>query len=296
MRAWIHDGYPGGSRQEFGNPINLAWKQQPCKEVLHSTEGGGYPSAATYDDGRRAPHVTVDPWGPARSWRQHYPLTEAAWALKAGAVSTNTMGAVQVEIIGTCDPRNAALAHMYVPGIAGEDLAYLVGLLRYLAREAGIPWRSVGLVWRPYPASYGVSASQRLSASAWSDFRGVIGHQHVPGNSHGDPGAIPIDQWLALGEPTAPEEDDTMPTPDEIARAILNAPAYDGGPSVSHVLRALDRQWTDVTVERDGVAVPVLQEIADAKTAALAAAKNAPGAPVDLAAIAAGLTITPREG
>ena len=210
MRAWIHDGYPGGSRQEFGNPVNLAWKQPPSKLVLHSTEGAGFPSAAVYDDGRRAPHVTVDPWGPSRSWRQHYPLTEAAWALKASSlVSTNTMGAVQVEIIGTCDGRNGALP--YVPGIAGEDRAYLVGLLRHIAREAGIPWQAPGLRWISYPESYGTAASQRLTPAAWTAYRGLIGHQHVPGNSHGDPGVIPITAWLATGEPTPtppPEEDD----------------------------------------------------------------------------------------
>ena len=231
MRAWIHDGYPSGSRQEFSNPISLAWKQPPSKLVLHTTEGPTYPSAATYDNGRRAPHVTVDPW--ARTWRQHYPLTEAAWALKApGTVSTNTLGAVQVEIIGTCDGRNGRLP--FVPGIAGADRAYLVGLLRYIAAAAGIPWQAPGLTWRPYPESYGVSASQRLSAAAWTAYRGLIGHQHVPGNSHGDPGAIPIDQWLAAGAGTAtPEEDDMALTPEQDRKinAIFDA-IFNGGTSM----------------------------------------------------------------
>lgn len=190
MRQWIHDGYPGGSRQQFSNPDRLAWRQQPCKLVAHTVEGGGYPTASVYDNGRRAPHVTVDPWH--QTWRQHYPLTEAAWALRATSlVSTNTMGAVQVEIIGTCDPGRASLAAKFVPGMSGEPLRYLIGLLRYICREAGIPWQAA-VEWVAYPASYGTGARQRLSASAWTAYRGLIGHQHVPGNSHGDPGAIPI--------------------------------------------------------------------------------------------------------
>lgn len=103
--------------------------------------------------------------------------------------------------------------------------------------------------------------------------------------------------------PTPPPEEDDMPTPAEIAHALLNSPAYDDGPTVSEVLKALDRQWTDVTVQRDGQPVSVLQEIADAKTAAeatrvaLAGATLAPAATEALtAAIAARLTIVPKEG
>lgn len=280
MRAWIHDGYPGGSRQEFGNPINLAWKQPPSKLVLHTTEGAGYPSAAVYDDGRRAPHVTVDPW--VRTWRQHYPLTEAAWALKApGTVSTNTLGAVQVEIIGTCDGRNTRLP--FVPGIAGADRAYLVGLLRHIAREAGIPWQAPGLTWRPYPESYGVSASQRLSEAAWTAYRGLIGHQHVPGNSHGDPGAVPITAWLALGEPTpAPPtvEDDMTPDQARMLQALYDA-TFNGGESMPGGVATKDR----------------LEQRFDAlesKVDALALGGGVDQAALT-AAIAASLTIVPKE-
>ena len=277
MRAWIYDGYPGGSRQEFGNPISLSWRQALCKLGLHSTEGGGYPSATTYRDGESAPHVTIDPWGPARSWRQHYPLTEAAWALRATPlVSTNTMGVLQVEIIGTCDPRNAALAHQYVPGITGEDRAYLVGLLSYLAREAGIPWQAPGLTWAPYPASYGTAAPQRLSPAAWTAYRGLIGHQHVPGNTHGDPGSIPIDQWLAIGAgqtaPT-PQEDDMFTDQDRYALNLLLGAA---GRTEANTVEIAQKVGAPVDVDEDAIAAKVLaalspERIAGAIPAGLAA-------------------------
>lgn len=292
MRAWIHDGYPGGSRQEFANPTNLAWKQAPCKLVLHSTEGAGFPSAAVYRDGQSAPHVTVDPWGPSRSWRQHYPLTEAAWALKASAaVSTNTMGAVQVEIIGTCDARNGALGGQYVPGLAGDDLAYLIGLLRYLASEAGIPWQAPGLRWIAYPQSYGTAASQRLSPAAWTAYRGLIGHQHVPGNSHGDPGSIPIATWLAVGAPTAPptEEDDMALLPEERRRldAIYDA-IFNGGSSMPEGKPLKD------LISDGGTATRADLARVEAKVDAIGAAA---GVNVDALAaeVASRLVVTPRE-
>lgn len=287
MLAWIHDGYPGGSRQEFTNPQNLAWKQKPSKLVLHTVEGGGYPSAATYDDGRRAPHVTADPWH--QTWRQHYPLTEASWALKVGTVSTNTLGAVQVEIIGTCDPGNKALAAKFVPGMTGEPLRWLVGLLRHIADSAGIPWQA-SVTWVAYPGSYG-PGPQRLTAAAWTAYRGLIGHQHVPGNSHGDPGAIPITTWLAAGAGTAtPEEGEDMaltPEQDRKINAIFDA-IFNGGTSMPE-----GKPLKDLIADGGTATRADLARI-EAKVDAIGAAA---GVNVDALAaeVASRLTITPRE-
>lgn len=65
--------------------------------------------------------------------------------------------------------------------------------------------------WPAYPGSYGTGAAQRLSGSAWQTYRGVCGHMHVPENSHGDPGNIPIGSIL---------EGADMPTAEEIAREV----------------------------------------------------------------------------
>jgi hypothetical protein len=189
--TWLD--HPGLTRQQFTNPTHLAWKRDPAIIVLHSTEGAGYPSAATYRQGRSAPHLTVDPRG--RTARQHYPLSEAAWALVApSGVSTNTGGAVQVEIIGTCDPRNAKLPSVLT--FDDGDLQYLASILRAIHYATGIPLTSA-VSWLAYPASYGASGA-RLSADAWRAYRGVLGHQHVPGNSHGDPGTLNVSRLLEL--------------------------------------------------------------------------------------------------
>lgn len=200
--TWLD--HPGLTRQQFSNPTHLAWKRDPSIIALHSTEGAGYPSAATYRQGRSAPHLTVDPRG--RTARQHYPLSEAAWALVAPAgISTNTGGAVQVEIIGTCDPRNTKLPSVLT--FDEGDLAYLAGILRAIHDATGIPL-TTSVPWTAYPASYGATAG-RLSAGAWRTYRGVLGHQHVPGNTHGDPGALNVARLLELAggvaaPPTAP--------------------------------------------------------------------------------------------
>lgn len=206
MTAWLK--HPGLTRQEFTNPTTLAWKREPALIVLHSTEGGGYPSATTYRSGRSAPHLTVDPR--ERTARQHYPLTEAAWALAAPAgVSTNTLGAVQVEIIGTCDPRRAGRPSVLT--FDDGDLTYLAGILRAIADATGIPLAS-SVEWVGYPSSYGANGA-RLTAAQWATYRGVLGHQHVPGNTHGDPGTLNVARLLELagGVVTAPPS--TSPSP-----------------------------------------------------------------------------------
>lgn len=108
--------------------------------------------------------------------------------------------------------------------------------------------------------------------------------------------------------PSLPEDD--MPTPAD----LLNAPAFDGGPTLSAVLKAIyqhdfeggesmpagvphkDRAeqiakaaprgvWS-MTVERDGKHISALQELADAKSAALAALAEIRGLSVALNALA----------
>lgn len=210
LPTWVYSGFPGGSKQEFSNPTNLAWKRQPALIVFHTTEGAGYPSAATYKNGQSAPHFTIDPWG--KTFRQHYPLTEAAWALKAPAgMSTNTSGAIQFEVIGTCNPNNASLAAKYIPGAPDDVLAYAAQVMHYVADVLNIAWQS-SVEFVPYPASYGVRAPQRLSVPAWQTYYGVLGHEHVPGNDHGDPGSVDIARFLSLGAGATPVPN-PIPTP-----------------------------------------------------------------------------------
>lgn len=162
----------------------------PPKGVLHTTEGAGWPD---YNGGKIAPHVTVKADTSARSLlvQQHVSLDRAAKSLRnePGGVQTNRDSAIQVELVGTCNP--GAVGMYMWPKADGWALSQLAQLMREIEQLAGIPRRSVA-TWRSYPSSYGVKAAQRLSLSQWDGYSGWVGHQHVPENSHGDPGSIDI--------------------------------------------------------------------------------------------------------
>ena len=279
--------HPGGSLQVFSNPTRLRWAQQPCKLVLHTVEGGTYPTALTYDNGRRAPHVTANPWD--MTWRQHYPFTEAAWALRADGTSTNTMGAIQVEIVGTCDRSSKYAIKQYVPGLTGDRLEWLLGLLKMLCRRAGIPWQCT-VPWVAYPASYGTGAPQRLTVAQWQAYRGILGHQHVPGgNSHGDPGALPA-SWFGATTP-AP-----APAPAELP-AVKEAPkVFIFTTSDGRAFRVADGQpvtQVDDLVSHRAIGVPVLAEGVNAGVAYAAIAEINNAAARSVAAIASAVPTAP---
>ncbi|MBQ1164036.1 hypothetical protein KBZ21_39205, partial [Streptomyces sp. A73] len=47
------------------------------------------------------------------------------------------------------------------------------------------------MTFKAYPSSYGAT-TVRMSYSKWNNYRGHCGHQHLPENAHGDPGAFPM--------------------------------------------------------------------------------------------------------
>lgn len=163
---------------------------RPNCGVLHTTEGSNWPD---YAGGSMAPTFTVFP---GRGVRQHFPVNMSARALQhpSGTVPTNTLNVVQVECVGTCAKGGPGL---FWPGAADADMAELAQLVAWLAREWPIPL-TTGVEFVPYPASYGTRAAQRMTAAAWLGYSGWAGHQHVPNNDHGDPGAFPTGRLLEL--------------------------------------------------------------------------------------------------
>lgn len=188
--------FPGAKQQLFqvGGTFLPGYNK---KIVLHTTEGQNWPD---YDG--KAPHLTICWMGSRFEVRQHMPLTMAARALKnaSGGVETNRGGAIQVEIIGTCDYRSKVSP--YWPGASDEMLKELGFFIRQLAAGTGVNVDS-----RPsfitYPQSYGNKNRQRFSGTDWKRFNGVCGHQHVPENDHGDPGNLNVARALLLSSPVA---------------------------------------------------------------------------------------------
>ena len=183
--------------------------------VLHTTESrrGSYRSGGPRNYGNFGhtsfPHFTVDVQdGKFKSW-QHISLRRAAKALKntSGGVETNREGVIQIEVVGrAAEPFTSN--RVLVEG--------LKKLMRWIEANTDIP-TSCGVKFHPYPPDQGArlgSEPWRYSrtGTGWGRYKGWLGHQHVPENSHGDPGAIDIDLLLEL--PAAPVPDiDPAPQP-----------------------------------------------------------------------------------
>ena len=176
-----------------------SFTRSPSIICLHSTEGGSWPG---YSAGADAPHFTIDPR--TGDVRQHTPINVAGRALMhpAGTPETNRAGVIQVEIIGTCDGATASRYNLhYLPDMTDAEAANINRLLVAIFDATGIPLETT-VTWKQYPASYGPGNGVRLSRSAFANYRGVLGHQHVCDNDHGDPGNLPIAKILGAHRDT----------------------------------------------------------------------------------------------
>ncbi|WP_226850563.1 peptidoglycan-binding protein [Brachybacterium tyrofermentans] len=194
---------PGASRvQKFSGNRH---KRTVTKIVLHTTEGSSWPG---YGGGGSAPHFTVKPGKATKAnIRQHIDTAYSAKALvnRSGGVETNNGGCVQIEFVGSCD-RAYAKKHglFFTEDADDDDLASLAAVLAWIHDEHGVPLVIDGnLDWPTTNAAYR-TAPQRLSYKAWNEYRGVLGHTHVPENDHWDPGAFPIARLLKLAGGSKP--------------------------------------------------------------------------------------------
>lgn len=199
---------PGARIVDFGTDGGTWTDRTDPKGCLHTTEGGSWPR---YDDGKKAPHLTVLPIpGKGIEKHQHVSFAHAARALRnpPGGVQTNRDHVFQIELIGTCvkggpgyywpDADDVVLAALYHEVIHPISAAFAIP-------ELAPPWQA-------YPASYGARGrtnTVRMSGSQFDHYSGWLGHQHVPENDHGDPGAFPWSRMIATAS-TAPQEDDDM--------------------------------------------------------------------------------------
>lgn len=234
---------PGASQQHFFGAGRYSGSDMEVNcGVAHTTEGM---SLTTYSSGAEAPNVTGVPDFKARKirWYQHFDVDESARALvnRSGGVETNTANTFQIELVGTCDAshaktwsgKKASVAYIYWPDAPDWALAEVAWLVRWLHDYHSVPltcvkdWLAYGADSRRpgvTPASYGASPA-RMSMTAWRNFTGWCGHQHVPENDHGDPGSMDFARIIALakGTTTLSEEDDMTPDQDARLQRIENA-------------------------------------------------------------------------
>jgi hypothetical protein len=205
---WFQDNYPGATMDIKASNLVL---------VIHTTETTSWPD---YEGGATAPNYTGQP--PLNepsddnfsrgSYRAHFPDEKSARALQnlPGGVETNTLNAIQLELIGSCDPKNAKRwGRTSTTRLAGRDYVYWPEAtprqLRWVARFVADLNRRHGLrlvaprEFLAYPASYGDSPV-RLRSDDWKRVTGVLGHQHVPENVHGDPGNLNVPEILRIAK------------------------------------------------------------------------------------------------
>ncbi len=244
------------------------------KLVLHTTETAGWPGYPDF-----APHLTYNPW--THVWHQHFPLTRSATTLVDGAstsVRENRDFCIQIEIVAYCDP---AMVKKYGHGIddidaeAVQDLAELAAwLTRY-----GLELR-LASGWLPYPKSYG-NTRNRMSGPAYDAFRGILGHEHVSTNVHGDPGDPPWLSRMLTAAKTAAGHTDPTPVPPTTTGKALDMSTSKAIPSAKYngkqplvpgtkqdVFLGLDNAKTFVIGPSDGVDARAVFEVKDAATGA----------------------------
>jgi hypothetical protein len=228
MMLWL----PDAKRVQHDRYNSWSERTDP-KGCLHTTEGSGWPG---YDGWTIFPHATVMPSpGKGVDVHQHLPFDQGSFALRnlSGGVETNRDYVFQFELIGTCVRGGPGY---YWPG---ADDAVLRDLYRKvigpLSEAYGIPLRAQP--FQSYPDAYGargVTNDVRMSGSAFDNWSGWLGHQHVPENVHGDPGAFPWARMMALiQEENDVDKSDVKAAVLEVLRdrSLIENTTQDGSPS-----------------------------------------------------------------
>jgi len=151
----------------------------PPRGVWHTTETN---PANNYD--RDYYHLNLAMVDGAPKWVQLIDLGRASRALRRpGDVQTNRQGdyCINVSISGY-----ARDAGNWPAAIYDEMAELMVWCEAELGIPAAFPYRFVG------GEGYGESGAVRLAVQDWLDLSGWVGHQHVPYNTHWDPGRIPV--------------------------------------------------------------------------------------------------------
>lgn len=172
----MSDWHPDAKRDPYppAGPFSVGGK----KIVWHTTEGTSLPKYSG-----SAPHFTV--LVHTGELYQHVPISQASSSLEhpPGTAQTNKAGCIQVEIAEFA--RNSK----DWPDKYYEQIA---SLARWIERNAKVESKcSVKFT--------DADSVTRMSESKFTSYRGHCGHQHVPHNSHWDPGEFQINKVLTAG-------------------------------------------------------------------------------------------------
>jgi hypothetical protein len=216
--VWV----PGAERVANARSRGLPYVAGPWRFVFHTIEGE--PSARNF---RRAagrhpnpPHLWAMP--SADLLLQTVPLDRASWALArpSGTVHTNRMHAIQVELWGRARDMSSA-PETVIDWLARRLLAPVADLVPINLRNVRGTSGS---------ECYGRRSPCRMTVEEWRTFDGVCGHQHVPNNSHWDPGLLDLHAIASraralLAARTSPEAELEEETGDDHAEFVPDGDA-----------------------------------------------------------------------
>ena len=186
MATWLS----GAKRQSWGRDGG-SFTTSPDKILLHSTETGSFPGYGRWSVGPALHHQPRQ-----RRGSPAFPDEPGGASLALGGVQTNRDGVIQIEIIGTCDKSFARkYGYPYLPDMTDEMAGRLKWLLQKICAAIPAIPLTTSVAWKSYPSSYG-NSSVRMSNSQWTRYKGILGHQHAPENTHGDPGDLPMKRIL----------------------------------------------------------------------------------------------------
>ncbi|MBP5656299.1 hypothetical protein J6X15_01800 [Candidatus Saccharibacteria bacterium] len=187
-------GLDSAANQNFPTDMPNGKGKGPNKITLHSTEGangGGGSGLQFFMSSGVPPHFTIDMH--EKKVYQHFPIYKTSAAVK----SHDDTAGIQIEIIGYSD---AALAQsrgqskwILATGFEDSEIDYLAQLLIGIGAATGIPMES-SANW-----SGGSNPVRMTDTSKFKEYKGILGHRHVPGNTHWDPDGLWDKLKAALG-------------------------------------------------------------------------------------------------
>lgn len=192
MDAWWSEA----TQLQFASQNGGNYTGGPFRGVIHTTETKKYtPSTKTYYGHHNPPHFTVVSGSSDEvTFYQHFPITVAARLENhKGGVQTNRRSAIQIEI---------AWKAKEIDQLPFAMVMRLWDWMRWVETQTDIK-RWIRPTFQGSSA-YGQNSSARMSDAEWNDFNGWCGHQHVPENSHWDPGKLDIDKLTQITRPGTP--------------------------------------------------------------------------------------------
>jgi hypothetical protein len=157
---------------------------------------------------------------------------------RQGKVHIGQFMSMNVQARACKSPGNVGTIQVEIGGKAGDPFTakdWLAEPVRALFQAVRVVYPAIPNVapraFQGVNRAYGTSAPTRIASSAWASTAGLVGHQHTPGNTHWDPGAIDASVLLVVNAADPdPEPVTDAPTTTNSATPTPSSTADDAEP------------------------------------------------------------------